>query len=78
MKFLKFLLNIKSIGSDDLENINSFKRSPTTDLELLLKDGNRLRIEVQSGFQGVNDIKQHKVIEAKIAKEEKYHLCNSF
>lgn len=64
--------NIKSIGSDDLENINSFKRSPTTDLELLLKDGNRLRIEVQSGFQGVNDIKQHKVIEAKkIAKEEK-------
>ena len=25
----------------------------------------KIRIEVQSGFQGINDIKQHKVLEAK-------------
>jgi hypothetical protein len=57
--------NISLIGDDDLVNIESFKRTPTADLEIILKDGNKLRIEVQSGFVGVNDIKQHKVLEAK-------------
>ncbi|MEK6659962.1 MAG: restriction endonuclease [Campylobacterota bacterium] len=57
--------SIKLIGDDDLTNIESFKRTPTADLEILLKDGSKLRIEVQSGFQGINDIKQHKVLEAK-------------
>jgi len=57
--------DISLIGDDDLLNIESFKRTPTADLEIALKDGNKLRIEVQSGFVGVNDIKQHKVLEAK-------------
>ena len=59
------LEDISLIGDDDLVDIESFKRTPTADLEILLKDGNKLRIEVQSGFVGVNDIKQHKVLEAK-------------
>jgi len=59
------LEDILLIGDDDLVNIESFKRTPTADLEIALKDGNKLRIEVQSGFVGVNDIKQHKVLEAK-------------
>lgn len=59
------LEDISLIGDDDLVNIESFKRTPTADLEIKLKDGKKLRIEVQSGFVGVNDIKQHKVLEAK-------------
>ncbi len=57
--------NIKLIGDDDLVNIDSFKRTPKADLEVDLKNGDKVRLEIQSGFQGVNDIKQHKVIEAK-------------
>ncbi len=57
--------NISLIGGDDLVNIKSFKRTPTADLEITLKNDRKLRIEVQSGFIGVNDIKQHKVLEAK-------------
>ncbi len=64
--------DIKLIGEDDMVNIESFKRAPTADLEVSLKNSEKLRIEVQSGFQGVNDIKQHKVLEAKriFQKEE--------
>lgn len=62
--------SIKLIGDDDLINIESFKRTPTADLEIQLKDDKKLRIEVQSGFQGINDIKQHKVLEAKRAFEQ--------
>ncbi len=57
--------NIELIGDDDLVKIESFKRTPTADLEISLKDGSKIRIEMQSGFQGINDIKQHKVVEAK-------------
>lgn len=64
--------NIQLIGDDNLTNIELFKRTPKADLEILLKDGTKLRIEMQSGFQGTNDIKQHKVLEAKkIAQTEK-------
>jgi len=59
------LKDISLIGDDDLVNIESFKRTPTADLEIALTNGTKLRIEVQSGFVGVNDIKQHKVLEAK-------------
>jgi len=59
------LESISLIGDDDLVDIESFKRTPTADLEIQLKDGEKIRIEVQSGFQGINDIKQHKVLEAK-------------
>lgn len=57
--------NITLVGDDDLNNIETFKRTPKADLEISLDDGKRVRIEVQSGFQGINDIKQHKVLEAK-------------
>lgn len=57
--------DISLIGDDDLINIESFKRTPTADLEVNLSNNKKIRIEVQSGFQGINDIKQHKVLEAK-------------
>jgi len=57
--------NIDLIGDDDLINIETFKRTPKADLEVNLKNNGKIRLEIQSGFQGVNDIKQHKVIEAK-------------
>ena len=57
--------NIDLIGDDDLVNINTFKRTPKADLEVTLKNMQKIRIEVQSGFQGINDIKQHKVLEAE-------------
>jgi len=58
------LSSIMQIGDDDLRNIETFKRSPKADLEIV-KNGKTIRIEVQSGFQGVNDIKEHKVREAR-------------
>jgi hypothetical protein len=56
--------SIVAIGEDDLKNIETFKRSPKADLEISL-GAQKVRIEIQSGFQGVNDIKEHKVREAK-------------
>lgn len=56
---------ISLIGDDDIIDIESFQRTPTADLEIKLQNGKQLRIEVQSGFVGINDIKQHKVLEAK-------------
>ena len=56
------LLLIENIGEDDFTSFNSFKRSPRADLQV----SQNLRIEMQSGFQGINDIKEHKVREAKI------------
>ncbi|HCL57162.1 MAG TPA: restriction endonuclease [Spirochaetia bacterium] len=56
--------SILKIGDDDFNNIDTFKRSPQADLKFV-KNGKTVRIEVQSGFQGINDIKQHKVLEAK-------------
>lgn len=61
---------ISLIGDDDLQNIENFKRTPKADLELHLSESRILRVEVQSGFQGINDIKQHKVLEAKRIKRE--------
>ncbi len=58
------LSSIAQIGEDDLRDIETFKRSPTADLRII-KDENKIRIEVQSGFQGINDIKEHKVREAR-------------
>ena len=57
--------NIKAIGDDDLKTIDTFKRTPKADMEILLKGKEKLRIEMQSGFGGINDVKQHKVLEAK-------------
>lgn len=60
--------DIDLIGDDNLVKIETFKRTPKADLEINLKNGTKIRIEVQTGFQGINDIKQHKVLEAKKIK----------
>ena len=57
--------SITQIGDDDLAKIDTFKRTPKADLEIDMGGKEALRIEVQSGFTGINDIKQHKVLEAK-------------
>ena len=57
--------HIRIIGDDDLANIELFKRTPKADIEVVLRDGSLLRIEMQTGFTGINDIKKHKVVEAK-------------
>lgn len=62
--------SITRIGDDDFKEIDTFKRTPKADLEISTSLG-LLRIEVQSGFQGINDIKEHKVREAKRVFEEK-------
>ena len=56
---------ISSIGDDDLKNLKTFKRTAKADLEITLNKKEKVIIEMQSGFTGTNDIKQHKVIEAK-------------
>jgi hypothetical protein len=56
---------IDLIGDDDFKSVDSFKRTPKADLEIKLDKKEKIRIEIQSGFTGVNDIKQHKVLEAK-------------
>ena len=58
--------DIVEIGDDNLDDIKNFAKTPTADLEINDKNQTqKIRLEIQSGFQGVNDIKQHKVIEAK-------------
>lgn len=57
---------IQNIGDDDFTSCEKFKRTPKADLEF-----SDIRVEIQSGFQGINDIKQHKVIEAKKLYVEK-------
>ena len=57
--------NIDLIGDDDLKNIDAFKRAPKADLEIKINEKEKIRIEMQSGFTGINDIKQHKVLEAQ-------------
>lgn len=56
---------ISLIGDDDLRNIKTFKRTAKADLEITLNKKEKVILEIQSGFTGTNDIKQHKVIEAK-------------
>lgn len=56
--------SINLIGDDEVIDPEIFRKTPTADLEIISKDI-EVRIEFQSGFQGINDIKQHKVLEAK-------------
>lgn len=58
--------SIRTVGHDSLTNIETFSRSPVADLEIVIDD-QTIRLEIQSGFTGVNDIKEHKVNEAKRA-----------
>lgn len=57
--------SIDLIGDDDFRSSETFKRTPKADLEVTVVTGEKIRIEVQCGFAGINDIKQHKVLEAK-------------
>ena len=62
---------IDLIGDDDLKNVETFKKTPKADLEIRLNGKKKVRVEMQSGFTGTNDIKQHKVLEAKrVFREE--------
>lgn len=56
---------IELVGDDDLRDIETFKRTPKADLEVTTDNGSKIRLEIQAGFTGINDIKQHKVLEAK-------------
>lgn len=62
--------DIMQIGDDNFSEIKLFKRTPKADLEVKISGHYRVRLEIQSGFQGINDIKQHKVIEAKKIKNK--------
>ena len=65
---------IELIGDDDLKNPETFKRTPKADLEIKLNRNEKIRVEMQSGFTGINDIKQHKVLEAKrVFRDLGYH-----
>ena len=62
---------IKNVGEDDFTNIETFKRAATADLEISNTKG-IIRLEMQSGFTGINDIKQHKWVEAvRLGKDNK-------
>lgn len=54
---------ITHIGKDDLSNPKTFSRSATADLQID-KEKSKIRLEVQGGFTGENDIKEHKIKEA--------------
>ncbi len=55
---------IADFGDDDFQSIETFRRTPKADLQFQYND-KLILIEFQSGFSGINDIKQHKVLEAK-------------
>lgn len=56
--------DIHLIGGDDLQDIENFKRTPTADLQVV-REHQVFEVEFQSGFQGINDIKEHKVRQAQ-------------
>jgi hypothetical protein len=55
--------SIKNVGKDNFKNIETFKRAATADLEIESTKG-IIRFEMQGGFTGINDVKQHKWVEA--------------
>ena len=68
------IADIDLIGDDDFRSAETFKRTPKADLSINLKGNGMVRIEMQAGFTGTNDIKQHKVLEAKkVFREEGIH-----
>jgi hypothetical protein len=60
---------LHQIGGDDFTSLETFKRSPRADLEFEYA-GQTIRLEMQSGYQGINDIKEHKVREARRAADD--------
>ncbi len=66
-------MSIKTVGHDCLSDIDTFSQSPVADLEIT-KNNEIIRLEIQSGYTGTNDIKAHKIREAKRAfREEKIY-----
>lgn len=62
---------LRSIGGDDFSQPATFRRSATADLCVVGAEGKLMaRLEVQSGFTGINDLKRHKVVEAKAIYDE--------
>ena len=55
---------IADCGDDDFQALETFRRTPKADLQVQF-NGQTILIEFQSGFSGINDIKQHKVLEAQ-------------
>lgn len=63
--------DIQDIGDDDFTSIQTFKRTAKADLQFT--KGNQIyHLEIQSGFQGINDVKQHKVLQAKRLYKENF------
>ena len=56
---------ISAVGDDDFTSSETFKRTAKADIEIRLSKETVVHIEMQTGFTGINDIKEHKVIEAK-------------
>lgn len=56
--------DIRDCGDDDFRALDTFRRTPKADL-VLTHRGCEVVLEIQSGFQGINDIKQSKILEAK-------------
>lgn len=56
---------ISLIGEDDLTKIETFSRTATADFELLNSKGEVIRLEIQAGYTGKNEIKKSKILEAK-------------
>lgn len=59
---------VSLVGDDDIARIADFKKTPKANIEI---PSHNLRLETQAGFQGINDIKQHKVLEARRLALEK-------
>ena len=63
--------NIKRIGKGDYTNIKDFKRKSEADFEIVINETLKYKLEVQSGFTGVNDIKKTKIdIAEKVKNSE--------
>lgn len=60
---------LQSIGEDDLTNPKTFKRTAKADLGFI-KNQQQYRLEIQSGFTGINDVKETKINEALKRKAE--------
>lgn len=70
---------VGDVGDDDFQSVETFRRTPKADL-LIQYNGQDVLVEFQSGFSGINDIKQQKVLEAKRQRRdaEAYTVCMHF
>ncbi len=58
--------DVEVIGDDNLSSIDTFARTPKADLEVFGADGRpATKVEMQSGYTGINQVKLHKVNEAR-------------